>query len=48
MPESDKSDVILRQWQMLRLVPPHDQPGRSAQDLVAGLEERGFAVTRRR
>ena len=47
MPESDKGEVILRQWEMLRLVPPHDQPGRSAQELVGMLEVRGFAVTRR-
>ena len=47
MPESDKGEVILRQWEMLRLVPPHDQAGRSAQELVGMLEVRGFAVTRR-
>jgi predicted DNA-binding transcriptional regulator YafY len=47
MPESNKSDVILRQWEMLRLVPPQDQPGRSAQELVEALCERGFVVTRR-
>lgn len=47
MPERDKGEVILRQWEMLRLVPPSDQPGRTAQALVDALEERGFAVTRR-
>lgn len=47
MPESDKGEVILRQWEMLRLVPPFDRSGRTAQELVDGLAERGFAVTRR-
>ena len=42
MPESDKGELILRQWEVLR---PHDQPGRSAQELVEALELRGFAVT---
>lgn len=47
MPESDKGEVILRQWEMLRLVPPFDRPGRTAQELVDALAERGFVVTRR-
>ena len=47
MPEHAKGDVIIRQWEMLRLVPPHDQPGRSAPEFVAALESRGYRVTRR-
>jgi predicted DNA-binding transcriptional regulator YafY len=47
MPESDKGEVILRQWEMLRLVPPFDRAGHTAQELVDALAERGFGVTRR-
>ena len=47
MPENPKSSVIVRQWEMLRLIPAHGQPGRSAQELAAALESRGYPVTRR-
>jgi predicted DNA-binding transcriptional regulator YafY len=47
MPEHAKAEVIIRQWEMLRLVPPHDQPGRSAPEFAAALESRGYRVTRR-
>jgi len=47
MPSHAKSDVILRQWEMLRLIPASDHRGRSSQDLAAALENRGYPVTRR-
>jgi predicted DNA-binding transcriptional regulator YafY len=47
MPQHAKPDVILRQWEMLRLIPAHDHPGRSAADLTAALASRGYRVTRR-
>jgi predicted DNA-binding transcriptional regulator YafY len=47
MPQHAKADVILRQWEMLRLIPAHDHPGRSAADLTAALASRGYPVTRR-
>ena len=47
MPLHAKADVILRQWEMLRLIPAHDHPGRSAADLTTALESRGYPVTRR-
>ncbi len=47
MPESDKGEVILRQWEMLRLVPSFDRQGRTAQELFDALAARGFVVTRR-
>jgi predicted DNA-binding transcriptional regulator YafY len=47
MPNHAKGDVIRRQWEMLRLIPPHDHPGKSAPELVATLENLGYPVTRR-
>jgi predicted DNA-binding transcriptional regulator YafY len=47
MPNHAKPNVILRQWEMLRLIPNCDHPGRSVQDLAAALETRGYRVTRR-
>ena len=47
MPHRAKPNVILRQWEMLRLIPNCDHPGRSVQDLVTALEARGYRVTRR-
>jgi predicted DNA-binding transcriptional regulator YafY len=47
MPQHAKGDVILRQWEMLRLVPSHDHPGRTAPELAGALESRGYRVTRR-
>jgi predicted DNA-binding transcriptional regulator YafY len=36
-----------RQWEMLRLIPRHDQPGRTAAEVAAALSMRGYEVTRR-
>jgi predicted DNA-binding transcriptional regulator YafY len=36
-----------RQWEMLRLIPGHDQPGRTAAEVAAALSIRGYEVTRR-
>jgi predicted DNA-binding transcriptional regulator YafY len=47
MPTHSKGDVIQRQWEMLRLIPSHDLPGRSAADLATALATRGYEVTRR-
>ncbi len=47
MPSHRKGDVIQRQWEMLQLIPPHDQPGRSTSELAAALEGRGYGVTQR-
>jgi predicted DNA-binding transcriptional regulator YafY len=45
MPNHAKSSVIRRQWEMLRLVPAFDHPGKSASELAAALEQRGYTVT---
>ena len=47
MPTRSKGDVIQRQWEMLRLIPSHDLPGRTAADLATALATRGYEVTRR-
>jgi hypothetical protein len=47
MPTHRKSDIVLRQWEMLRLIPTHDHVGRSTLDLTRALEVRGYRVTRR-
>lgn len=47
MPSHRKGDVIQRQWDMLRLLPTHDMPGRTSQELTLALEARGYRVTRR-
>ncbi len=47
MPNRAKPHVILRQWEMLRLIPNCDHPGRSVQDLATALKTRGYPVTRR-
>jgi predicted DNA-binding transcriptional regulator YafY len=47
MPSHGKGDVIQRQWEMLRLIPSHDMPGRTAVELTASLEMRGYQVARR-
>lgn len=47
MPHHAKGDVILRQWEMLRLVPAFDHPGKSAAELAASLDLLGYRVTRR-
>jgi len=36
-----------RQWEMLRLIPAHDLPGRTAAEVAAALSMRGYEVTRR-
>lgn len=47
MPRRDKGTVILRQWEMLQLIPAGDQPGKSAEELANALDARGFTVTSR-
>ena len=47
VPAQSKGNVVQRQWEMLRLFPGHDMPGRTARDLAAALAIRGYAVTRR-
>jgi len=47
MPSHRKGDIIQRQWEMLRLIPTHDQAGRSTPELARALEVRGYRVTRR-
>jgi len=47
MPAQSKGQVIQRQWELLRLIPSHDLPGRTAADLSAALSSRGYEVTRR-
>jgi len=47
MPSQPKGDVIRRQWEMLRLIPAHDRPGKTAPELCATLAELGYPVTRR-
>jgi len=47
MPAQAKGNIIQRQWEMLRLIPGHDLPGRTASDLAAALAMRGYEVTRR-
>jgi predicted DNA-binding transcriptional regulator YafY len=47
MPAQAKGNIIQRQWDMLRLIPGHDLPGRTAADLVGALAMRGYEVTRR-
>ena len=47
MPAQSKAFVIQRQWQMLKLLPSHDMPGRTAGDLAVALATRGYDVTRR-
>jgi hypothetical protein len=37
-----------RQWEMLRLIPRHDPPGRTAAEVAAALIMRGYGVTLRR
>jgi predicted DNA-binding transcriptional regulator YafY len=36
-----------RQWEMLRLIPGHDLPGRTAAEVAAALIMRGYEITRR-
>jgi predicted DNA-binding transcriptional regulator YafY len=47
MPAQSKGQVIQRQWELLRLIPRHDSPGRTAADLSGALSSRGYEVTRR-
>jgi predicted DNA-binding transcriptional regulator YafY len=47
MPHHAKGDVILRQWEMLRLIPAADHPGKSAAELAHTLDMLGYSVTRR-
>lgn len=47
MPTQSKGNVVQRQWEMLRLIPGHDHPGRTAADVAAALSMRGYEVTRR-
>jgi predicted DNA-binding transcriptional regulator YafY len=47
MPAQTKGNIIQRQWEMLRLIPGHDLPGRTAADLAGALAMRGYEVTRR-
>jgi predicted DNA-binding transcriptional regulator YafY len=47
MPAQAKANIIQRQWEMLRLIPGHDLPGRTAADLAGALAMRGYEVTRR-
>ena len=47
MPANAKGNVMQRQWEMLRLIPRHDMPGRTAAEVAAALSMRGYEVTRR-
>jgi predicted DNA-binding transcriptional regulator YafY len=47
MPAQSKGHIVQRQWEMLRLIPAHDLPGRTVADLADALVVRGYAVTRR-
>ncbi len=47
MPSHRKGEVIQRQWEMLRLLPVHDQPGRTVFELAEALDARGYQVTQR-
>ncbi len=47
MPHHAKGDVILRQWEMLRLIPASDHPGKSAAELAGALDLLGYRVSRR-
>ena len=47
MPAQSKGQVIQRQWELLKLIPSHDLPGRTAADLSGALSSRGYDVTRR-
>ena len=47
MPAQSKGQVIQRQWELLKLIPSHDLPGRTAADLSGALSSRGYEVTRR-
>jgi predicted DNA-binding transcriptional regulator YafY len=47
VPAQSKGHVMQRQWEMLRLVPGHDRPGRTAAEVAAALSMRGYDVTRR-
>ncbi len=47
MPAQSKGNVVQRQWEMLRLIPGHDMPGRSAAEIAVALSMRGYEVTRR-
>ena len=47
MPAQAKGNIIQRQWEMLRLIPRHHLPGRTAEDLANALSVRGYSVSRR-
>lgn len=47
MGKGSKGAVILRQWQMLHLVPASDQHGISVEELTAALDVRSFAINPR-
>jgi predicted DNA-binding transcriptional regulator YafY len=47
VPTRSKGPVIQRQWEMLRLIPAHGLPGRTAAELSKALDVRGYAVARR-
>lgn len=47
MPAQSKGHIVQRQWEMLRLIPAHDLPGRTAADLADALVVRGYDVARR-
>jgi hypothetical protein len=38
---------MLRQWEMLRLIPRHDRPGRTSEEVAVALAMHGYDVTRR-
>jgi len=47
MPSRSKGNVILRQWEMIQLIPARDHAGKTANDLATQLASRGFHVTSR-
>lgn len=47
MPSRSKGNVILRQWEMIQLIPARDHAGKTATELATQLATRGFPVTSR-
>jgi predicted DNA-binding transcriptional regulator YafY len=47
VPAQSKGNVVQRQWEMLRLIPGHDLPGRTAAEIAVALSARGYEVARR-
>jgi predicted DNA-binding transcriptional regulator YafY len=47
MPIRSKGNVILRQWEMIQLIPARDRVGMTAAEIASALATRGFPVTSR-